>query len=280
MDMATYQHEVIVPNPGLKFKIFPFEGGEGRYIRERHWHRSIEIFCVYEGKIDFFLDEERYTLGAGSLMIVNSNEVHSIHANDSNTTYVLQIPLDLFADYYGEDPFIWFSHNQEQWDTQTFDMIVEMARLNMSGETGSELLMTSLFYKLLYQLVIHYRTVDVEDEIRKSNRKLRKLGKITAYLKEHYAEDISLKTLSEMYGYSPYYLSRMFQKYAKINYKDYLQSVRLEHAAKELMETDKTIGDIALDNGFANSKAFSNLFRKHYEMLPKEYRKRQKNDID
>lgn len=65
----------------------------------------------------------------------------------------------------------------------------------------------------------------------------------------------------------------MFARYAGINYKDYLQNIRLEHAVKDLENTDKQIVDIAFDHGFANSKAFTNLFRKRYGMLTSEYRK-------
>ena len=65
----------------------------------------------------------------------------------------------------------------------------------------------------------------------------------------------------------------MFQKYAKINYRDYVQNVRLERASKELMETDHMISDIALNHGFANSKAFANAFRKKYGRLPSDFRK-------
>ena len=44
-----YNHEVIVPNEDLPFKMFLFEGEEGNYFRDRHWHRSIEIFCRVYG---------------------------------------------------------------------------------------------------------------------------------------------------------------------------------------------------------------------------------------
>ena len=86
-------------------------------------------------------------------------------------------------------------------------------------------------------------------------------------------EDISLGKLAGIFGYSPSYLSKMFARYAGINYKDYLQNIRLEHAVKDLENTDKQIVDIAFDHGFANSKAFTNLFRKRYGMLTSEYRK-------
>ena len=45
MNDIVYQHEVIVPDRGLPFKLFLFEGGGGKYIREKHWHRSIELFA-------------------------------------------------------------------------------------------------------------------------------------------------------------------------------------------------------------------------------------------
>lgn len=44
-------------------------------------------------------------------------------------------------------------------------------------------------------------------------------------------EDISLET-EEYLDISQYYLSKMFARYAGINYKDYLQNIRLEHAVK------------------------------------------------
>ena len=41
-----FQHELIIPNEGLPFKIFLFEGGQGHNEREKHWNTSIKIFAV------------------------------------------------------------------------------------------------------------------------------------------------------------------------------------------------------------------------------------------
>ena len=43
-------------------------------------------------------------------IIVNSNEVHSIHAPKENMTVVLQMPLNMFEKYYTGDQFICFAH--------------------------------------------------------------------------------------------------------------------------------------------------------------------------
>lgn len=270
---AACQHEVIVPNRGLPFKLFLFEGKDGKYIRDKHWHRSVEIFAVKDGSLNFFLNEKKYHLQAGDFVLVNSNEVHSIYAPDPNETIVLQIPLGSFAGYYTEEQFIWFSHSEKSDDERVFSLLNEMYERNTECRMGYELQMLSCFYQLEYLLVTRYRKLEVHEELLKNTKQLKHLGVITGYLKEHYTEDISLEKLAGIFGYSPSYLSRMFQKYAKINYKDYLQSVRFEHAVKELEETEHQIGDIALNHGFPNSKAFSNLMRKKYGYLPNEYRK-------
>ena len=223
--------------------------------------------------MQLFLNEKKYHLQAGDFVLVNSNEVHSIYAPDPNETIVLQIPLGSFAGYYTEEQFIWFSHSEKSDDERVFSLLNEMYERNTECRMGYELQMLSCFYQLEYLLVTRYRKLEVHEELLKNTKQLKRLGVITGYLKEHYTEDISLEKLAGIFGYSPSYLSRMFQKYAKINYKDYLQSVRFEHAVKELEETEHQIGDIALNHGFPNSKAFSNLMRKKYGYLPNEYRK-------
>ena len=100
------------------------------------------------------------------------------------------------------------------------------------------------------------------------SRRLDALSKITTYMREHYKEDLRLSGLAAMFGYSDAYLSRMFRKYAKVNFKTYLQDIRMAYAYKELLHTDHTISSIALDNGFASSRAFSREFVKRYGILP------------
>ena len=125
-----------------------------------------------------------------------------------------------------------------------------------------------------------------EKDIRHS-RRLDALSKITTYMREHYREELKLSDVAATFGYSDAYLSRMFQKYAKINYKTYLQDIRMAYAYRDLLNTDHTISQIALDNGFCSSRGFfRGNFRKRYGVLPSEMRKQinekrsKKNAID
>ena len=269
----AYSHEIILPNDDIPFKMFIFEGKDGNYVREKHWHRSIEIFAVFEGGLEFYIDEARYPLKPGEFMLVNSNEIHSVFSPNPNRTVVLQIPLATFEKYYTDEKFIYFSHSSRLHDEEVMRLIREMYYVYSEQPWGYELKVQSQFYMFLYILVTKYRKTDVNEKVIRNNRKLDRLSQITAYMKENYQEDISLDSLAEIFGYSPTYLSRMFQKYAKTNYKVCLDDIRLEHAVKDLADTRIPIGEIVQRNGFSNSKAFVKVFRKRYGMLPNEYRK-------
>ena len=81
-----FSHELIVPETGFPFKLFIFEGSGGSYYREKHWHRSIEIFAVCSGELEFYIDDRRWHLTPDNFMIVNSNEVHSVDSPLPNET--------------------------------------------------------------------------------------------------------------------------------------------------------------------------------------------------
>ena len=108
-----FAHELIVPEVGFPFKLFLFEGREGHYHREKHWHRSIEIFAVCDGELEFKIDEKTWHLTAGEFMIVNSNEVHEVDSPLPNETIVLQIPLKVFEKYYTGEQFICLRMNRD-----------------------------------------------------------------------------------------------------------------------------------------------------------------------
>lgn len=268
-----YTHEIIIPNDDIPFKMFLFEGKDGNYVRQKHWHRSVEIFALFEGELEFYINEIRYPLQPGEFMLVNSNEIHSILSPKKNQTVVLQIPLATFEKYYTDERFIYFSHSSRLQDEEVMRLIREMYLAYQEKKCGYELKVQSQFYMLVYLLVTKYRKTEVNEDLIRHNKNLNKLSAITSYMKENYKKELSLESLAKTFGYSPTYLSRMFQKYAKTNYKTCLDNIRLEHAAKDLMNTEITIGEIAFNNGFANSKAFAKVFQAKYGMLPSEFRK-------
>ena len=280
-----FQHELIIPNEGLPFKIFLFEGGRGNYIREKHWHTSIEIFAVMEGELLFYINNEKYPLHAGELLIVNANEIHSVNALKENKTAVIQIPLRQFENYFTAQQFIRFeggihreTDSENPSDRRLISLVQRLYNVYTERRNGYDFRTISLYYELLYLMVTQYRVTEVEEKELRHNRHLSSLSRITTYMREHYREDLKLSDLAETFGYSDAYLSRMFREYAKVNFKTYLQDIRMAYACRDLLNTDHTIGQIAMDNGFCSSRGFAKDFKKRYGILPSQIERRGKSE--
>lgn len=280
-----FQHELIIPNEGLPFKIFLFEGERGNYIREKHWHTSIEIFAVLEGELLFYINNEKYPLHAGELLIVNANEIHSVNALKENKTAVIQIPLRQFENYFTAQQFIRFeggihreTDSENPSDRRLISLVQRLYNVYTERRNGYDFRTISLYYELLYLMVTQYRVTEVEEKELRHNRHLSSLSRITTYMREHYREDLKLSDLAETFGYSDAYLSRMFREYAKVNFKTYLQDIRMAYACRDLLNTDHTIGQIAMDNGFCSSRGFAKDFKKRYGILPSQIERREKSE--
>lgn len=271
-----FEHELIIPNEGFPFKLFQFEGKDGHYVREKHWHRSIEIFAVFEGTLAFFINEEEYPLGSGEFILLNSNEIHSISSPEANRTIVLQIPMNVLRNVETGGGLILFTHSPKRQDSKIMELIGSMYQELQERGSEYEWKVQSDFFMLVYLLLTKYRKREILPEEIRHYRKLNRLSTITGYIRENYTKELSLEMVADRFGYSPSYLSRMFRKYAQTNYKTYLQNVRIEYGFQELANTDHTIGEIALNNGFPNQKAFTREFKKKYGILPSEYRRGQK----
>lgn len=270
----NYSHELIVPEEGFPFKLFLFEGKDGNYYRDRHWHRSVEIFAVCEGELSFHIDDRLWLLQPGEFMIVNSNEIHAVDSPLPNRTVVLQIPVKLFEDYFTGEQFIWFTHEPGTRDERFMELVKELYRIYEEKPCGYDMKMRSIFYNIMYYLVKDYRLTETDQESVRRNRSMTRLSSITAYMKENYTGDLSLEEVAKVFGYSPAYLSRMFRKYAGVSFKEHVQSIRLGYAVKDLESGRYSITETAMRNGFSGSKAFARAFRKKYGMLPSEYKEK------
>ena len=269
-----FKHEMILPNEDIPFKMFLFEGKDGNYRRAKHWHRSVEIFLVLDGTLEFYINNTRIPLGTQDFVIVNSNEVHSIESPDPNQTVVVQIPVSCLNGYLGEEEFAVFRKQAEVCNQKLVELITKMYEVYQEKAFAYELKVRSLFLELLYLLVTEFMEKEEDQGSIRQKRHLDRLSLITSYMKNHYDQDISLESVAKEFGYSATYLSRMFNRYANVSYKTYLLNLRTEFGMREMMNTDHSLNEIALNNGFPDSRSFTKAFRKRYGCLPSDYRRK------
>ncbi|MDG0811331.1 helix-turn-helix domain-containing protein [Cohnella rhizosphaerae] len=87
-------------------------------------------------------------------------------------------------------------------------------------------------------------------------------AQVAAIIHEHYAETITLESLSESLNYSVPHLSSYFKLRTGLSPIDYLIKVRIDKAAALLRETDATLKEIAAGIGYQDSGYLGRLFKK------------------
>lgn len=99
------------------------------------------------------------------------------------------------------------------------------------------------------------------------------LAKVEREVKERYAENLTLKELSEKYYVNSAYLGQLFRKKYEQSFKDYLNNYRMEQAALLLVRTDKKIYEIAEEVGYHDLDYFVNRFITAKGCTPAKFRK-------
>lgn len=100
------------------------------------------------------------------------------------------------------------------------------------------------------------------------------LDKIEDDIQQNYADNISLKSLSEKYYINSAYLGQIFKKKRGCTFKDYLNNVRVHKAAELLLYSDKKMYEIAIDVGYKNQEYFINKFEEVYGDTPTRFRRK------
>lgn len=93
---------------------------------------------------------------------------------------------------------------------------------------------------------------------------------IKEYIYEHYNEDISLKLMSDIMGYSSPYISKVFHTATGKTFSEYLQITRIEFARSILINNPRlSINEVSNMVGYKNAKQFTAVFKKHTGTTPR-----------
>lgn len=97
---------------------------------------------------------------------------------------------------------------------------------------------------------------------------------VSAFLKAHFADKITLGQLSKRFFYSPNYIRTAFETATGESPREFLTRVRLDEARLLLAEGRLSSEEIADKCGFSSQSYFIALFKKRYGCTPDLFRRR------
>ena len=107
-----------------------------------------------------------------------------------------------------------------------------------------------------------------------SKKHARIIEAVKAYIEQNYAKKLTLEDVSKSVYISPSYLSKMIKRQTKHSFRYHVNMVRIAEAMRLLEHTDKNLSEIAFQVGFEDHSYFTKVFRRHTEMNPSDYRRK------
>ena len=266
------RHEIIPFDQASPIRLFMHKLGDV----SRHWHESLELLFVLAGEVTVLTGDQQNTLQADDMLLINSNMIHELHS-DGCVLIAVQIKLSKFDMPQSLLDQLYFDCNSISAPSpERFDklkrLITSMLQIDTAANNAALFQGRSLAYDLLGELVQNF---GAEKPVAETNtyKHLERLNSILRYIADHCHEQLTLGQLAEREHLSAPYLSSFFEKYMGVNFSTYYTTLRLERAMHDLLYTDLTVEQVAIKNGFADPRAYVRAFKKHYNMLPSQYRK-------
>ena len=91
-------------------------------------------------------------------------------------------------------------------------------------------------------------------------------------IEDHYTEQLSQRDVADTLEMTPASFSRFFKRWMGTTFVAHLSELRIAHACRLLVESERSVVAIALESGFNNLSNFNRRFRELRGMPPRDYR--------
>lgn len=225
-----------------------------------HFHRSYELIHVLSGEMEVKVNGTAYRLGAGQTLFVPPHAVHALSCNMDSRCWVGVFSRDRVGSGFPEmlggrcSPFCCEPEVRAFLEQKLF-----------IRNTPSELELSACLC-LAADQCLKYAAPSAQTGDRTARER------IVRYMEEHFRQNVTLRDMASDLGYEYHYLSRLFHNCFSMNFKEYLNGFRFEHAYELLQKTDLTTQRIAMESGFGSTRNLDRVFRKMSGKAPKDCR--------
>jgi len=106
-----------------------------------------------------------------------------------------------------------------------------------------------------------------------NDKESKRLCNVFEWVTANFEKEIRLSEAAQIAQMNENAFSRFFSLRTRKTFSEFVQELRLQKAAKLLVENDMTITQVCYECGYNNVSNFNRQFLNHYEMNPMKYRK-------
>ena len=254
-------------------------------------HNTLEISVIKSGKGVYHVDGKLFEFSEGDVFLFNNVEKHGIYRIDPpEPMQILVLEFEPSFIYYSDADFfnynflrIFFDRNdnfenrlcRNNLHTKEIgQLLFDMEKEFCQKEEGYELAVKVKLLSILLILIRYFGYTNTDEstyQLQKNNIHINRV--LAEYIRKHYGEKLTLKSLAKLLNLNPSYVSGIFSKYNGISLWTFICQTRINIAKAYLKKTEKSISDISALCGFESVSNFNRIFKKFTQMSPSEFRK-------
>ena len=254
-----------------------------------HIHDWYELVIVLRGTAIHHVGDHSFRVSVGDIFVVQPNVPH--YFSDDNAFEAediffvpeqLPLPMETLRRIPGFNMLMFIEPSllyPDSFKSRLFltaqqllalRKLVDQLNEELRWKTiGFEASAVCLLTQILLLLARNYSPPHPEEEKGWLNR----INDAVLVMEQQFAEAITLAELARVADTSPRNFQRRFRSLMKTRPIDYLNGIRLRHAAEKLAGSDMHIIDIAHSCGFNDLGYFGRKFHAEYGQSPLQYRK-------
>lgn len=253
-----------------------------------HWHEEWEAVVITHGRCVVAAGNRKVTLRAGEGFFINSGVLHGcwdvestgcmFHSLVFHPRLVGGSPDSIFHRGYVQpllgDPGLEFVALSPSvpWQKECLEAI-ERAWQQCVREQGDFVFSVRFSLSRLVAL-LHGSISEVAPSAgTKTLRDGARIKTMLSLIHSHYGNELNTQSIAAAAAVSESECLRCFRNTIGITPIQYLKQYRIRQAARQLLETDGKISDIATQCGFQDMSYFTRAFREQMGCVPTEYRK-------
>ena len=261
-------------------------GGEELFDCPYHIHPEVELLHIIAGQGHLVVGDHVGRFGSGDLMLLGSGLPHILRSDaaapgqdaGSELRYIQFRPAD-----FGED--FWQLREMQpvarllaqgcrglRFDPDTAARALALLDRVWAASGPTRLLDLLAVLGTLSGASQWLPMASLGYAAKVTHRDSERLNRAMQYISAHLTDALTLDAVAAQAGLSAQAFSRFFHKLVGMSYLDYVISLRLSLACRLLLESEKSVAEIAFQVGFNNLSNFNRQFRKLMGTAPRAYR--------
>ncbi|MFM8803319.1 MAG: helix-turn-helix domain-containing protein, partial [Planctomycetia bacterium] len=249
-----------------------------------HFHPEYELTLITAGHGRRFVGDSIEPFDAGDFVLLGPHLPHTWHSQAArgqrSRAVVIRFAADFLGDAFFERPelslirsLLGRSARGIVFAASSSRRIGPLLEATCHAPPFEQLLG---LLRILQGLAVHGRGRPLSSltyDAATRSRDAKRIDRACRYFLQHLDRPLSLAEVASVADLSPAGFSRFFRRMTGRTFVGWGHEVRIGHACRMLVHTDRSVLDIAIASGFANLSNFNRVFRRLRSRTPREFRR-------